>query len=69
MYLRGHHARLPERGQRCASLDRRRTRPRSRCTPIPTKLEASDGKYRGMPDLDLTEDQIDVLVAYLLERN
>ena len=27
-----------------------------------------DGKYRGMPDLGLTEDQIDQLVAYLLER-
>ncbi len=34
----------------------------------PTKLEPSDGKYRGMPDLDLTEDQIDAIVAYLLER-
>jgi cytochrome c oxidase subunit 2 len=34
----------------------------------PTKLESTGGKYRGMPDLDLTEDQIDALVAYLLER-
>lgn len=34
----------------------------------PTKLEKSDGKYRGMPDLDLTDDQLDALVAYLLER-
>lgn len=34
----------------------------------PTKLEASDGKYRGMPNLGLTEDQIDDLVAYLSTR-
>jgi len=34
----------------------------------PTKLEATDGKYRGMPALGLTEDQINVLIAYLLER-
>ena len=31
------------------------------------QLEATDGKYRGMPNLDLTEDQIDKLVAYLLD--
>ena len=34
----------------------------------PTSSEPTDGKYRGMPNLDLTEDQIDQLVAYLLER-
>ncbi len=34
----------------------------------PTKLEATDGLYRGMPFLALSEDQIDQLVAYLLER-
>ena len=34
----------------------------------PEKLEATDGLYRGMPYLALSEDQIDVLVAYLLER-
>jgi hypothetical protein len=34
----------------------------------PTKLEASDGKYRGMPALGLTEDQINTIIAYLLER-
>jgi cytochrome c oxidase subunit 2 len=34
----------------------------------PTKLEASDGKYRGMPALGLTEDQITTIIAYLLER-
>ena len=34
----------------------------------PDKLEATDGKFRGMPDLGLSEDQIDQLVAYLLER-
>ena len=34
----------------------------------PTKLGPTDGKYRGMPALGLTEDQIDVLIAYLLER-
>jgi len=34
----------------------------------PTKLEPTDGKYRGMPDLGLTEDQIDKIVAYLTER-
>ena len=32
----------------------------------PTKLGPSDGKYRGMPALGLTEDDIDKLVAYLL---
>ena len=32
------------------------------------KLEATDGKFRGMPNLGLSEDQIDQLVAYLLER-
>jgi len=34
----------------------------------PTKLATTDGKYRGMPALGLTEDQINVLIAYLLER-
>jgi len=28
----------------------------------------SDGKIRGMPNLNLSEDQIDVLISYLLER-
>lgn len=32
------------------------------------KLEETDGKTRGMPELGLSEDQIDVLIAYLLER-
>ena len=32
----------------------------------PEKLEPTDGKYRGMPNLNLTEDDIDKLVAYLL---
>ena len=32
----------------------------------PTLLEPTDGKYRGMPYLALTEDDIDKLVAYLL---
>ena len=31
----------------------------------PTKLEATGGKYRGMPNLGLSEDDIDKLVAYL----
>ena len=26
------------------------------------------GKYRGMPNLNLTDDQIDQIIAYLLER-
>jgi len=26
------------------------------------------GKYRGMPNLNLTDDQIDQIVAYLLQR-
>jgi cytochrome c oxidase subunit 2 len=30
--------------------------------------EKSGGKYRGMPDLNLTDDQIDQILAYLLER-
>ena len=34
----------------------------------PTKLEDTDGLYRGMPYLALSEDQIDQLLAYLLER-
>jgi len=34
----------------------------------PAKLAATGGKTRGMPNLNLTEDQIDELVAYLLER-
>ena len=32
----------------------------------PTKLTKTGGKYRGMPNLGLTEDDIDKLVAYLL---
>jgi cytochrome c oxidase subunit 2 len=32
------------------------------------RLEVTDGKTRGMPYLALSEDQIDLLVAYLLER-
>ncbi|MFZ4720052.1 MAG: cytochrome c oxidase subunit II [Ilumatobacteraceae bacterium] len=31
-------------------------------------LESTGGKYRGMPNLNLKEDQIDQLIAYLLER-
>jgi cytochrome c oxidase subunit 2 len=31
----------------------------------PTKLKPTDGKYRGMPNLNLTETQIDQLVGYL----
>jgi cytochrome c oxidase subunit 2 len=34
----------------------------------PENLQETDGKYRGMPDLGLSEAQIDQLVAYLLER-
>jgi cytochrome c oxidase subunit 2 len=34
----------------------------------PAKLNTTGGKYRGMPNLNLTDDQIDGLVAYLLER-
>jgi len=34
----------------------------------PAKLEETGGLPRGMPDLGLSEDQIDQLVAYLLER-
>jgi hypothetical protein len=32
-------------------------------------LAATDGKYRGMPNLNLTETQIDQLVAYLQTLN
>ena len=35
----------------------------------PTKLGPTDGKTRGMPYLALSEDQINELVAYLLERH
>jgi cytochrome c oxidase subunit II len=34
----------------------------------PEELEATGGKFRGMPYLALSEDQIDVLLAYLIER-
>jgi len=34
----------------------------------PEKLEETNGLVRGMPNLALSEDQIDELVAYLLER-
>ena len=34
----------------------------------PTELGKTDGKYRGMPNLSLTEDQIDDIIAYLTER-
>ncbi len=34
----------------------------------PEKLAATDGLTRGMPYLALSEDQIDQLIAYLLER-
>ena len=34
----------------------------------PLQLEETDGLYRGMPNLALSEDQIDDLLAYLLER-
>ena len=34
----------------------------------PEDLDPTDGKVRGMPDLALSEDQINELVAYLLER-
>ncbi len=33
------------------------------------KLEPTDGLTRGMPDLGLSEEQIDQLIAYLLERH
>jgi cytochrome c oxidase subunit 2 len=34
----------------------------------PEQLEETDDKVRGMPNLALSEDQINELVAYLLER-
>jgi cytochrome c oxidase subunit 2 len=34
----------------------------------PEELGPTDGLFRGMPDLGLSEDQIDQLIAYLLER-
>ena len=34
----------------------------------PTKLDETGGKTRGMPNLNLTEDQIDQIIAYLIER-
>ena len=34
----------------------------------PEELGPTDGKTRGMPYLALSEDQIDQLIAYLLER-
>jgi hypothetical protein len=35
----------------------------------PTKLGPTDGKYRGMPNLNLTETQIDQLIDYLKTLN
>ena len=35
----------------------------------PANLDSTGGLSRGMPNLNLTEDQIDQLIAYLLERN
>ena len=34
----------------------------------PNNLASTGGKYRGMPNLNLKEDQIDQLIAYLFER-
>ncbi len=34
----------------------------------PTKLDSTGGKYRGMPNLNLTPAQIDQLIAFLIER-
>ena len=34
----------------------------------PNKLDSTGGRTRGMPNLHLTEDQIDQLIAFLLER-
>jgi cytochrome c oxidase subunit 2 len=34
-----------------------------------TELAATNGLYRGMPFLGLSEDQIDDVIAYLLELN
>ena len=34
----------------------------------PTNLSSTGGLYRGMPNLNLNENQIDQLIAYLLER-
>jgi len=34
----------------------------------PTNLASTGGKYRGMPNLNLNEAQIDELIAYLLDR-
>ena len=34
----------------------------------PEELGQTDGKFRGMPYLALSEDQIDLVVAYLIER-
>ena len=34
----------------------------------PTKLDSTGGLTRGMPNLNLNEEQIDLIVAYLLER-
>ncbi|CAN5657173.1 cytochrome c oxidase subunit II [soil metagenome] len=35
----------------------------------PNNLSSTGGRTRGMPNLHLTEDQIDQLIAFLLERN
>ena len=64
---RGRHAGVPQPDRPAGSGCGTR-RPRSRCTPIPTSSRPTDGKFRGMPNLGLSEDQIDQLVAYLLER-
>ena len=34
----------------------------------PNNLDSTGGLYRGMPNLHLSEDEIDLLIAFLLER-
>ena len=75
MYLDGVWMNTPEGATRPVCFDEATLRNWIRNAPAmkpmfvdPNNLESTDGRYRGMPALGLTDDQIDVLIAYLLER-
>jgi cytochrome c oxidase subunit 2 len=75
LYLQGVWMDTPKGATRPVCFDERTLREWLRNAPAkkpmfsdPTKLQSTGGKYRGMPNLNLKEDQIDQLIAYLLER-
>ena len=62
----GRHAGVPQRGRPARVAAQRAGEEAD--VHRPDELGPTDGKTRGMPYLALSEDQIDQLVAYLLER-